>query len=187
MVRVTVQKSEDALKTFHLISNLTVKNIIECLKEGPAPPSEIARKVNISPSTASRCLQEMRKYNIVDANWKTSSIDERPLKMFRLVPNLLRFEYMIRMPESEPPKPEHIVMFSGNCVSEFRENDKRGVYVSIESVPFRFEGTEAEIIKECANEIKFTDLRKKFGDINDFESTIKKLLNLGIIRLKSSN
>lgn len=186
-MKVIVQKSEDALKTLHLISNLTIKNIIEYLKKGPAPPSKIAREVNISPSTVSRCLQEMRKYNIVSASWKTSSVDERPLKIFRLVPNVLRFEYMIKKPETKPIKPEHVIGFAGNCLAEFKEDDMKGVYTSMESVPFRFDGIEAEIIKASLSEPSFSDMKKRFKDNSEFEPAFQRLVNLGIIQVKSSD
>ncbi len=40
-MKVVVQTSESAIKTFRLLSNLTVKNIINYIKEsGPSPPSK---------------------------------------------------------------------------------------------------------------------------------------------------
>jgi predicted transcriptional regulator len=185
---VVVQKSENAIKTLNLLSNLTISNIIDFLKEnGPSSPSEIARKVNISPSTASRCLQELRKYNLVKARWKTTSIDERPLKIYTFVPNVLRFEYVLNKPKLEDIKPKNLVTFRGENICEFKDDKERGVYVSLESMPFRFGGLTADVIKEIEkNNYTFEELKNKFSEeAEEFTNAFRHLLTLGLITLKN--
>ncbi len=186
-MKVIVQQNEDAVKTFRLLSNLTIKNILDYLKEkGPTPPSKIARELNISPSTVSRCLNELRKYNIVKAKWKAISIDERPIKIYRLVPNVLRFEFVINEPKIDFKGKQ--IIFRGSLVSDFKEKDRKGVYVSLDEVPFKFEGITAEIIKELSrNDYTFEELKDKFKDEKkDFLLAMKNLLMFGIIELKST-
>jgi len=187
-MKIIVQESEKAIKTLHLLSNLTVKNIVNFLKEnGPTCPSKIARGLNISPSTSSRCLQDMRKYNIVKAEWKTESIDDRPEKIYQLVPNILRFEFVLTEPNISSINPDSEITFSGNSITDFKEGDKKGIYVSLESVPFRFEGLGAEIIKDCAKNWSFGDLKEKYKNKSEeFEKSFKKFLTLGLVELDIS-
>jgi DNA-binding Lrp family transcriptional regulator len=185
-MKVIVQQNEDAIKTFRLLSNLTIKNIVEYLKRnGPSPPSKIARELNISPSTVSRCLQELRRYNVVKAKWKTISIDERPIKIYRLVPNVLRFEFVINEPRIDYRGKR--IIFNGTFVSDFKERGKKGVYVSLDNLPFRFEGVAGEIIREISrSEYTFEELENKFGEAKeDFRSALKYLLTFGLIELRS--
>ena len=186
-MKVIVQESEDAIKALHLLSNLTIKNIVNFLKEnGPSPPSQIARGVNISPSTASRCLQELRKFNIVSAKWKTVSVDERPLKVYRLVPNVLRFDFVLNEPKTNGIKPDHLVKFKGSGLVDFKDGDKKGIYASVESVPFRFTDLTASILKETERVPTFKDLKAKFAeDEEGFKEGFKKLLTLGLIKVES--
>lgn len=186
-MKVTVQKSEDAIKALHLLSNLTIKNIVNFLKEnGPSPPSKIAREVNISPSTASRCLQELRKFNIVAAKWKTISIDDRPLKVYRLVPNVLRFDFVLNEPQTGSIKPEHVVRFRGSALVDFKDGDKKGLYTSMESVPFRFSDVTASILKEAERSPSFKELKGKFAeDEEGFKEGLKRLLTLGLIEIEA--
>lgn len=186
-MKIIVQESERAIKTLHLLSNLTVKNIVNYLKEnGPTSPSKIARGLNISPSTSSRCLQGMRKYNIVSAEWKMESIDDRPEKIYQLVPNILRFEYVLTEPNTNMINPESIIKLSGNSVTDFKEGDRKGVYVSLESLPFRFEGLTAEILKECTKGWTLGGLKEKYKDNSEeFDRSLKKLQTLNLIELQS--
>ena len=185
---VVVQKSESALKTFRLLSNLTIKNIIKYLKEnGPSPPSRIARGTGISPSTASRCLQEMRSFNIVKARWETKSVDERPLKVYTLVPNVLRFEFVLNEPKVKALRAKHSVRFLGNGLVDFKEDDKKYAYVSLGEAPFRFEGSTAEVLKEVSrNSYTIEELKNKFEDHPELEKDLKHLLTLGIIDIGMS-
>ncbi len=187
-VKVIVQKSEDAIKALHLLSNLTIKNIVNFLKEnGPSPPSQIARGVNISPSTASRCLQELRKFNIVTAKWKTVSIDDRPLKIYRLVPNVLRFDFVLNEPKTSSIKPGHVVKFKGSDLVDFKDGDKKGIYASLESVPFKFSDLTASILKEAERNPSFKDLKDKFAENEEgFKEGLKRLLTLGLIEIEAS-
>lgn len=184
-MKIIVQESEKAIKTLHLLSNLTVKNIVNFLKEnGPTSPSKIAKGLNISPSTSSRCLQDMRKYNIVKAEWKMESIDDRPEKIYELVPNILRFEFVLSEPIMSSITPDSEIVFSGNSITDFKDGDKKGVYVSLESVPFRFEGASAEIIKDCIKNWSFGNLKDKYKDrTEEFEKSFRRLLTLGLIEL----
>jgi len=184
-MKVIIQESEDAIKTFNLLSNLTTRNIINFLRDnGPASPSEIARKINISPSRVSICLQELRKYNLVNAKWKAISIDERPLKIYKLVPNILRFEFVLNDPKLLPKK-DHTIKFKGDRISEFKINNEKGIYVSMESVPFRFDGMTSDIIKECMKDPKFGVLSNKFKDNEEeFNQNFKRLLTLGLIDIE---
>ncbi len=186
-MRIIVQESEKAIKTLHLLSNLTVKNIINYLKEnGPSSPSKIAKGLNISPSTSSRCLQDMRKLNIVKAEWKMESIDDRPEKIYQLVPNILRFEFVLAEPNITSVNNDSKILFTGNTITDFKEGDKKGVYVSLGSVPFRFEGLGAEILKESVKGWSFSGLREKFKDnAEEFDKHIKKFLTLGLIELQN--
>jgi len=186
-MKIIVQESDDAIKTFNLLSNLTTRNIVNFLREaGSASPSEIARKINVSPSRVSICLQELRKYNIVDAKWKSVSIDERPLKLYRLLPNILRFEMVLNEQKSEPGN-EDVMKFRGESVAEFKNDDERGVYVSMHSIPFRFNGTTADIIKECAKEPKFGVLKEKFSENEQqFGQNFKRLITLGLVEVKKA-
>lgn len=186
-MKVIVQESEDAIKALHLLSNLTIKNIVNFLKEnGPSPPSQIAREVNISPSTASRCLQELRKFNIVAAKWKTVSIDDRPLKIYRLVPNVLRFDFVLNEPKTSSIKSEHVVKFKGSALVDFRDGDKKGLYASLESVPFRFSDLTASILKEAEKSPTFKDLKDKFAENEaEFKEGLKRLLTLGLIEIEA--
>jgi DNA-binding Lrp family transcriptional regulator len=173
-MKVVVQTSESAIKTFRLLSNLTIKNIINYIKEsGPSPPSKIARGVGISPSTASRCLQDMLKYNIVKAKWVTTSLEDRPLKVFSLVPNILRFEFVLNDPNIRSLKPTHEVRFLGSHFMDFKE----------EEAAFRFDGTTAEVLREIARgSHTVDDLKSKFRDKpEELNSALKHLLTLGMV------
>ena len=179
-----MQTSESAIKTFRLLSNLTIKNIINYIKEsGPSPPSKIARGVGISPSTASRCLQDMLKYDIVKARWVTTSLDERPLKVFSLVPNILRFEFVMNDPKMRSLKPTHEVRFIGSHFIDFKDNDKKGAYATKESAAFRFDGVTAEVLKEIAKGGSTVDnLKSKFRDTpEELNGALKHLLTLGMV------
>jgi len=183
-MKVVVQTSESAIKTFRLLSNLTIKNIINYIKEnGPSPPSKIARGVGISPSTASRCLQDMLKYNIVKARWVTTSLEERPLKVYSLVLNILRFEFVLNNPKMKSLKPTHEVRFMGTHFMDFKDNDLRGAYATKEEAAFRFEGTTAEVLKEVSRGgHTVDDLRNKFRDRpEELNSALKHLLTLGMV------
>lgn len=183
-MKVVVQTSESAIKTFRLLSNLTIKNIISYIKEnGPSPPSRIAKGVGISPSTASRCLQDMLKYNIVKARWVTRSLEERPLKVFSLVPNILRFEFVLNDQDMRSLRPSHEVKFAGDHFLEFKDADKRGAYATKESAAFRFEGATAEVLKEISRGgYTVDDLRSKFRDRpEELNSALKHLLTLGMV------
>ncbi len=184
-MKITIHEGEDAIKTFNLISNLTTRNIINFLKEnGPSSPSEIAKRINISPSRVSICLQNLRKYNIVTAKWKPVSIDERPLKIYRLVPNILRFEFMINKPKTQYSD-DHIIKFAGNSMVEFKNESERGVYVSLNTIPFRFKSEMANILKECTKNPSFGVLAEKFKDQGEeFNKIIKRLLTLGLIEIE---
>ena len=187
-MKVVVQTSESAIKTLRLLSNLTIKNIINYLKEhGPSPPSRIAKNLGLSPSTASRCLQDMLRYNIVRARWETKSIQERPLKVYSLVPNVLRFEFVLAGSDVKMPKPEHFVKFKGTHLVEFKEDDKRGVYVSLDNVPFRFDGMTGEVLKEIAKgDNKLEELLGRFKERSeDVLTSLKHLLTLGIVEAVS--
>ncbi len=187
-MKVVVQTSESAIKTFRLLSNLTVKNIINYIKEnGPSPPSKIARGVGISPSTASRCLQDMLKYEIVKAKWVTTSLDERPLKVFSLVPNILRFEFVMNDPKMRSLKPSHEMSFTGSHFIDFKDGDKRGAYATKESAAFRFDGVTAEVLREIARGVPTVDgLRSKFRDKPDeLNSALKHLLTLGMVEARA--
>lgn len=183
-MKVVVQTSESAIKTFRLLSNLTIKNIINYIKEnGPSPPSKIARGVGISPSTASRCLQDMLKYNIVKAKWVTTSLEDRPLKVFSLVPNILRFEFVLNDPNIKSLKPTHEVRFLGSHFIDFKEADKRGAYATKEEAAFRFDGTTAEVLREIARGgYTVENLKSKFRDRpEELNSALKHLLTLGMV------
>ncbi|MFQ5647891.1 MAG: winged helix-turn-helix domain-containing protein [Candidatus Aenigmatarchaeota archaeon] len=187
-MKVVVQTSESALKTFRLLSNMTVKNIINYLKgHGPSPPSRISKGLEISPSTASRCLQDMLEYNIVKARWETRSIQDRPLKVYSLVPNVLRFEFVLTGSGLKALKPGHHVRFKGDHLVEFKEGDKRGVYASLESVPFKFEGLTGEVLKEIAKgEHAFEALQDKFKEKQqELVTSLKHLMTLGLIEIVS--
>jgi predicted DNA-binding ArsR family transcriptional regulator len=187
-MKIIVQESEKAIKTLHLLSNLTVKNIVDYLKEnGPTSPSKIAKGLNISPSTSSRCLQDMRKFNIVKAEWKMESIDDRPEKIYQLVPNILRFEFVLAEPNISSLNPDSEIIFSGNSLTEYKEGDEKSVYVSLESVPFRFQGLGAEIVKDCSKNWSFGDLKEKYMDNSDeFEKIFRKLLTLGLVEMRKT-
>lgn len=184
IMKVVVQQSEEALKVFRLLSNLTIKNIINYLKEnGPSPPSQIARGVDISPSTSSRCLQDLRKYNIVRAKWETKSVEERPLKVYTLVPNILRYEFVLHVPKKTPIKNDHSILFKGAHLVDVKEDDKKVVYVSMDDTPFRFEGARGDIIKEIAKGgYTYKDLADKFKD-EGFDSHLKHLITLGLVEV----
>jgi predicted transcriptional regulator len=185
-MKIIIQKSEDAIKVLNLLSNLTMKKIIDFLKEhGQSSPSKIAKELNISPSTASRCLHSLKEYNLLKARWVTESIDERPLKIYELVPNIIRFEYVLNEPRLGDIKPEHIIIFKGSSLIEFKEDEKRGVYVSLESVPFRFEGLTADILKETTKQPNFEYMKNRYKDNEvEFEKSLKKLLRFGLIEIK---
>jgi len=183
-MKTTVQESEDAIKSFNLLSNLTTRNIINFLRDnGPSSPSEIARKINISPSRVSICLQNLLKYNLVSARWKPVSIDERPLKLYTLVPNVLRFEFVLNEPNNEI-KTDHTIEFRGNNLMEFKDNKERGAYVSLGHVPFRFGGHIADVLKECTKGPSFGMLAEKYkGDEDALNKDLKKLLAFGLIEI----
>ncbi len=186
-MKISVQKSENAVRVLHLLSNLTIKKVVDFLKEnGPSFPSEIAKKLDISPSTASRILQKLKSYELVRAKWKTDSVEERPLKMYELVPNILRCEIVLNEPrEIEKISPEDIITFNGNTLTFWKENGKKGAYVSMETIPFRFEGMASDIIKECTRNPTFENLKLKFRENQEeFKLNFKKLLTLGIIGIK---
>jgi predicted transcriptional regulator len=184
-MKIIVQESEDAIKTFNLLSNLTTRNIINFLREnGPASPSEIARKTNVSPSRVSICLQQLRRYNIVSAKWKTISIDERPLKIYRLVPNILRFEMVLNDPRIISGS-EDTIRFMGDSIADFKKDNEKGVYVSMQSVPFRFDGITSDILKECTKEPTLGVMKEKFkNDEEEFNQSLKKLITLGIVEME---
>ena len=185
-MKIIVQRSENAVKTLHLLSNLTVKNIVNHLKEnGPSSPSRIAKALNISPSTSSRCLQDMRRYNIVKAEWKMESIDDRPEKIYELVPNILRFEFVLSEPELANLNPEWEMIFTGNSLTDFKSGDNKGVYVSLDTVPFRFDGLEAELLKECSKGWTIGGLREKYKEKPEaFDKSLKRLVTIGLINLQ---
>lgn len=179
---VVVQTSESALKTFRLLSNLTIKNIIEYLKEnGPSPPSRISKGTGISPSTASRCLQEMRRFNIVKAKWETTSVDERPLKVYTLVPNIMRFEFVLNDPKTKTLRANQSVKFLGSGMVDFKDGDKRCAYVSLGDAPFRFDGDMAELVRELSRSSYTVEELKKRFEGPELEKNLRKLWTLGII------
>lgn len=182
-MRVITHKSEDAIKTLKLMSNLTHKNIIDYLKEnGPTSPTKLSRELNISTSTASRCLKKLREYNILKARWKTESVDERPIKLYSLVPNVLRFEYVLHQPR---PGESGKVRFKGQSLSEFEENDRKGIYVSLEKLPFRFEGLTADMLKEIEkNDYSLEELKEKYSEEEGFRNSFQKLLTLGLVEIE---
>ena len=186
VMKIIVQKSENAIKTFHLLSNLTIKNIISFLKENsPCSPSRIARELNISPSVASKWLNEMRKYNIVNARWKTTSVEERPLKLYSLVPNVLRFEFVLNEPRVDRIKPEQRLSFRGEGIAEFKDGDRKGIYASLESMAFRFDGATAIILKEVSKGgYTLQELRVKFEGVEEFDSSFRHLFTLGLIGIE---
>ena len=187
-MKVVVQTSESAVKTLRLLSNLTIKNIINYLKEnGPSPPSRIAKGLGLSPSTASRCLQDMFRYNIVKARWETKSIEDRPLKVYSLVPNIVRFEFVLTGSGVKALKAGHLMRFRGDHLVEFKDDEKRGVYASLDNVPFKFDGLTADILKEIAKgDNRFEDLRNKFDEKQDeLTASLKHLLTLGLIEAVS--
>jgi DNA-binding Lrp family transcriptional regulator len=183
-MKVVVQTSESAIKTFRLLSNLTIKNIINYLRDnGPSPPSRIARGTGISPSTASRCLQEMKDLNIVKAKWETASVDDRPLKIYSLVPNILRFEFVLNDPNTQV-KPSHKVNFMGDSVSDFKEDDRKGIYTSLGDVPFKFDSHSAEILKEISRgDYSYEDLKDKFKENKEFGNVLKHMMTLGLVEV----
>ncbi len=129
----------------------------------------------------------MRKFNIVKAKWEAKSIDERPLKVYTIVPNIMRFEFVLNEPKIKTLKANHNIKFMGNGMVEFKENDRKFAYVSIEDAPFRFEGTTAEMLKEISkNSYRVDELRNKFSEHEDFEKDLKHLLTLGIIDITLS-
>ena len=153
---------------------------------GPSSPSKIAKALNISPSTSSRCLQDMKRYNIVKAEWKMESIDDRPEKIYELVPNILRFEFVLSEPELANMNPESEIVFTGDSVTEFKSGDSKGVYVSLDNVPFRFEGIDAEVLKECSKGWTVGNLREKYKERPDaFDKSLKRLATLGLVQVQA--
>lgn len=180
-MKIICQENENAIAVLQLLSNLTIRNIVNFLKDKEsASPSEISKKLNISPSTASRCLNDLRKYNLVTAKWKTDSIDDRPLKLYKLVPNLLRCE-LILTKTIDKIHTEKDLELLGNDISYFDHSEGKGVYISLDDVPFRFSGLDAEIIKEIEKNASLKNLIKKFEDETEVKRIVKKLLTIGLI------
>ena len=172
------------MKSLHLLSNLTIKNIINILKEeGPLPPSRISRLAKISPSTASRCLQTLKDFNIVSAKWSTGSIDDRPLKIYALVPNIIRFEFILNEGKKKI-KNDHYLILNAEDFVEYKKGDKRVVYLSLNDAPFKFDGLAADLLKEIEKgNDHVNSLKNKFKG-EDFDSTLKNLLLLGVLDVK---